>query len=42
LDSAEIRQDANKVSEEAVKRVQEQGKKAKQAQQDIKKDKDQN
>lgn len=42
LDSADIRQDANKVSEEAVKRVQEQGKKAKQAQQDIKKDKDQN
>jgi len=40
LDSAEIRQDANKVSEEAIKRVQEQGKKAKQAQQDIKKDKD--
>lgn len=42
LDSGEIRQDANKVSEEAVKRVQEQGKKAKQAQQDIKKDRDQN
>jgi hypothetical protein len=40
LNTAELRQDTNKVSEEALKRVQDQGKKAKQAQQDIKKDKD--
>jgi len=42
LDAAELRQDTKKVSEEAIKRVQEQGKKAKQAQQDIKQDKDVN
>lgn len=42
LDTAELKQDSNKISEEAVKRVQEQGKKAKQAQQAIKKDKDTN
>ncbi len=39
LDNAEIKKDVNKVTEDAVKRIQEQGKKAKQAQQDIKQDK---
>lgn len=42
LDTGEVRQDVNKVTEDAIKRVQEQGKKAKQAQQAIKKDKDEN
>jgi len=39
LDSAEIKQNTNQITEDAVKRVQEQGKQAKQAQQEIKQDK---
>ncbi len=42
LDSADIQQSSNKISEEAVKRVQEQGKKAKQAQKAIKDDRQTN